>query len=237
MKKKSNNDYFEKACLWADDRLAGIEVSRNRYRVAFLSSMTLCTTLSLAITAMMPLKQTEPLLIHHYDNGITTAERLTDPIPAASQAQIESDLVRYIINRESFELNSYRAQFELIQLMSANDVAVDYERIQRKSNQESPLNQLGTQVSRSVHIYSVHVIDEEKWNDAEKKGRQRNHHDLAEVVFVCKDKNKVTGAEEEHHFTALVSWRYRGLPASPDARWKNWNGFEVTRYSIQQRNV
>ena len=234
---KQTKHYYEAASSWADDRFGAVEASRNRYRAAFMGTMTLCVGLTLAIVTMMPLKQTEPLLIHHYDNGITTAERLTQEIAPLTRAQVESDLVRYITHRESFDSTSYRAQFELIHLLSTSAVAADYEKIQRKSNPDSPLNQLGTQMSRSVHVYSINFIDEERLNDQEKAGRHRNHHDLAEAVFSYTDKNKTTGADVERHFTALISWRYTGVPASPDARWKNWNGFEVTRYTIQQRNV
>jgi type IV secretion system protein VirB8 len=229
--------YFEQACSWADDRFGSIEASRNRFRIAFISSMTLCTALTLAITAMMPLKQLEPIIIHQYANGVTTAERLMQDLPLPTQAQIESDLVRYAIQRESYDVTSYRAQFELIHLLSSNTVGADYDKAQRSSNKDSPLNQLGTQVSRSVHVYSVNFIDQERFNEKEQKGKKRNHNDLAEVVFSTLDKNKNTGTEAEHHFTALVSWHYTGIPASPEARWNNWNGFEVTRYSIQQRNV
>lgn len=230
-------DYFKQACEWADDRLGGIESSRNRYRLAFLSTMVLCAALALAISMMMPLKQLEPIMIHHYENGVTVAEHIKKQQPQATQAQIESDLVRYINFRESYDMSSYRAQFELIHLLSSGSVALEYDKAQRSSNKESPVNQLGTQNSRSVHVYSVNFIDEERLNTQEQKGKKRNHHDLAEVVFSTKDHNKATGAEVEHHFTALIAWNYRGIPSSPDARWNNWNGFEVTRYSVQQRNV
>lgn len=234
---KQKELYFEQACSWADDRFGAIEASRHRFRAAFLGAMTLCTALTVALCVMMPLKQLEPIIIHQYANGVTTAERLVHDLPIATQAQIESDLVRYVINRESYDVTSYRAQFELIHLLSANTVASEYDKAQRSTNPQSPLNQLGMQNSRSVHIYSVNFIDQERFNDKEQKGKKRNHHDLAEVVFSTIDKNKNTGTEVEHHFTAIMSWQYTGIPASPDARWNNWNGFEATRYSVQQRNV
>lgn len=238
MKKSQPQEvYYAQACSWADDRFGGIEGSRNRYRVAFISAMLLCLTLTFTLAGMMPLKQLEPIIIHQYANGITTAERLTQDLPLPSQVQIESDLVRYVVQRESYDVTSYRAQFELIHLLSANTVSADYDKLQRSSNKESPVAQLGTQSSRSVHVYSVNFIDQERFNDQEQKGKKRNHHDLAEVVFSIQDRNKTTGTEVEHHYTALISWHYTGIPASPDARWKNWNGFEVTRYSVQQRNI
>lgn len=230
-------EYFKQACEWADDRFGGIESSRNRYRLAFLNALVACTSLALALAALLPLKQLEPIMIHHYANGITVAEQVTGKQLLASQAQIESDLVRYVNFRESYDISSYRAQFELIHLLSSSSVALEYDKAQRSSNKESPVNQLGTQNSRSVHVYNVNFIDEARLNAQEQKGKKRNHHDLAEVVFSTRDHNKTTGAEVEHHYTALISWNYRGIPASPNARWNNWNGFEVTRYSVQQRNV
>ena len=233
----TKTQYFEQACQWADDRLGYIEASRHRYRLAFFGAITLCTTLATAIAVMMPLKQLEPVMIHHYASGVTVAERLNQRLPEPTKAQIESDLVRYVIQRESFDVTSYRAQFELIHLLSSNHVAAEYDAEQRASNPNSPLKQLGTHMLRNVHVFDVIHIDEERLNAEEGKGRRRNHYDLAEVVFYTLDKNKSTGAETTQHFTALIAWRYTGMPASPDERWKNWNGFEVTRYTVQQRNV
>lgn len=231
------SQYFEQACQWADDRFGGIEASRNRYRFAFCAAMVLCTTLATSIAVMMPLKQLEPIIIHQYASGVTTAERLTQDLPLPTQAQVESDLVRYVIQRESYDVTSFRAQFELVHLLSAQSVASEYDMIQRASNTQSPLNTLGTQSMRSVHVYNVNFIDQEGFNASEQKKRKKNHHDLAEVVFSTIDRNKQTGVETEHHGTALISWHYTGIPASPNERWNNWNGFEVTRYTTQQRNV
>ena len=229
-------NYFAQACSWADDRFGTIEASRNRYRAAFLLALLLNSALALAIAMMMPLKQTEPLLIHHYSNGLTMVEPIKDKQQLINQAQIESDLVRYVVNRESFDVSSYRAQFELVNLLSASDVARDYVDTQRKNNPKSPLNELGTQISRAVHIYSINFIDRESLNATEKHAKAKNHRDLAEVVFAMLDKNK-SGTEVAHHYTALISWRYLGMPTAPEARWKNFNGFEITRYTLQQRNI
>lgn len=230
-------NYFTKACSWADDRFGLLEASRNRYRLAFVLTLFLNAMLALAITMMMPLKKTEPLLIHHYDSGVVTVEPIKDEKTLINQAQIESDLVRYVVNRESFDVSSYRAQYELVNLLSDPEVASSYENLQRRSNPKSPLNELGTEKTRQVHIYSINFIDRESLNSNEQKTKDQNHYDLAEVVFSLTDKNKNGGTEVTQHFSALISWRYLGMPSSPEARWKNFSGFEITRYTLQQRNV
>ncbi|MDF1931654.1 VirB8/TrbF family protein [Legionella pneumophila] len=53
------------------------------------------------------------------------------------------------------------------------------------------------------------------------------------MVFSLIDTDKTSG--KTTHYNAMISWRYTNPPDSPETRWKNWDGFEVTRYSRQTR--
>jgi type IV secretion system protein VirB8 len=227
-------DYFKEARSWADDRFAGVEVSRNRYKGAFLLALTLNCCACFAIAILAPMQRLVPLMVHHYDNGMTTVEPLTQTNAPVNKAQVESDIVRYITHRESFDLSSYRAQFELVNLLSNQAVTDEYLREQAKSAKTAPIHTLGAATSRSVHIYSINFLDNLLRNEKE---LPKNHNNVAEVVFTLTDIDKLTGKQTEHPFNALISWRYTKPSSSPDVRWKNWDGFQVIRYSKQQRNV
>lgn len=228
------NQYFKEARSWADDCFGQMEKSRNRYKVAFLSAMGFAT-LSLGVIATLASWQTVvPLIVHHYDNGIVTVNQGESNLPA-SRAQIESDLVRYVQHRESFDTSSFRSQFNLVSLLSNSKVASEYHREQARDSKESHVKTLGAQIRREVHVYSIHFLDSLASNDND---LHKDHQNLAEVVFSCKDIDKDNGRiiQTTHH-NALLSWRYTGLPNSPEVRWQNFNGFEITRYTKKARVV
>lgn len=204
--------------------------------MAFLIAMSAVVFLAFAMAMLLPLKSVQTVAVHHYDNGVSTVEAQSQKVQATSRAQIESDIVRYVIHRESFDVSSYRTQFELVTLLSANDVAREFEGQQSTRNLQAPINQLGTKVTRSVHVYSINFIDDSELNTKERKTKQQ-HHNLAEVVFLVKDHDKTSLQDTEQQFSALISWQYVKPSNSIEERWQNFNGFEVTRYTLAQRNI
>lgn len=231
---KALQTYFKEARRWADDNFARIEVSRNRYQAAFLLAMVLNFFSVGAVAVLANLQTLVPMLVHHYDNGITTIEPLSPANAPLNKTQVESDIVRYISNRESYELSSYRAQFDLVSLLSSASVNDEYLREQDKSNPVAPINTLANQGFRSVHIYSINFLDNLIFNE---KDLTKNHHNVVEVVFTLTDTDKQSGKQTVQHYNALLSWHYLKPSDAPHLRWQNWDGFQITRYSKQLRNV
>ena len=234
LEKNPLHDYFKKAHTWADDHIARITISRNRYQIAFLVTLSLSTILSIAICLLMPLKTLIPMVIHHYDNGVITVESLSPSNAPLNQAQVESDIARYITNRESYDIHSYRAQFDLVSLLSSSSVHEEYLRSQDKNAVDAPIHILGVSGYRSVHLYSINFLDTLLSNEHD---TPKNHHNVAEVVFTTTDIDKATGREETKHYNALISWQYTKPTNAPEIRWQNWDGFQVIRYTKNLRNV
>lgn len=232
--KKKPMDYFNQARSWADDNFSQLQQSRNRYQLAFVLSMGVNISASIAVAVLANYQTLVPMIVHHYDNGVTTVETLTKANAPINKAQVESDIVRYITNREAYDISSYRAQFDLISLLSNGNVGNEYLKEQEKSNQDAPINALGTNVSRQVHIYSINFIDAQLFNE---KDIYKDHHNLAEVSFTLRDTDKAGGIPKESHYSALISWHYIAPSKSPAERWQNWDGFQVIRYNKTIRNV
>ncbi|GGI82569.1 virB8 family protein [Legionella impletisoli] len=230
----SLNAYFKQARTWADDQFGRVSLSRKRYQVAFLTAMGLNIASMFVIGALAHYQTLVPLLVHHYDNGVITIEPVSQKNAPINRAQIESDIVRYIQHRESYEASSYRAQFNLVHLLSSANVAKEYTEEQSTSNKLSPIKLLGSIGKREVHIYSINFLDTVLENESD---LHRDHHNLAEVVFSLTDTDKVTGKTSQSHYSALVSWRHKNPPESPEDRWQNWDGFEVIRYSKSPRSM
>ena len=232
--KQAQQLYFGKASTWADDLRTSEVLSKNRYQVAFFASMGINVLMGVAVAVLAHYQTIVPLLVHHYDNGVTVVSPIKEKVSTTNRSQIESDLVRYVLNREAYDASSYRAQYELVNLLSNNVSAQEYQREQSKSNSHSPIALLGNTHTRTVHVYSVHFIDAQTRNESD---INQDHHDVAEVVFQLTDTEKLTGKTTQIPYTALLSWRYTAAPESPDVRWQNWSGFEVTRYSKQIQHV
>ena len=229
---KSIKSYFKEARSWADDTFGRLEQSRNRYQAAFLSAMGLNIAALIVIGMLAHYQTLVPMLIHHYDNGVTTVEPLHNGQTPINRAQVESDIVRYIELRESYDASSYRAQFELVNLLSNNAIAKAYITEQDASNAESPIHVLSNHSKREVHIYSINFLDSLLANESD---IHKDHHALAEVVFSLIDTDKFTGKNTTTHFNAMISWRYTNPSSSPESRWKNWDGFEIIGYSKRPR--
>lgn len=230
---KFHTDYFKQARTWADDQLGQLEQSRSRYQIAFFIAMGLNCAAMFAVAALSHYQKLIPLAIHHYESGVTTVQPLTQKEAPINRAQVESDIVRYILHRESYDAASYRAQFDIVHLLSDTSVASAYLKEQDKDNPLSPVHLLGTTHKREVHIYSINFLDSWLKNQSD---IQKNHNNLAEVVFSLIDTDKQSGKSTQTHYNALIAWRYTQASDSPDIRWKNWDGFEVTQYSKQVRS-
>lgn len=232
--KSTPKDYFNRARSWADDNFSQIQQSRNRYQLAFMLSMGLNMATCIAVSVLSNYQTLVPMMVHHYENGVTTVEPITQANAPINKAQVESDIVRYITNREAYDISSYRAQFDLIGLLSSANVTAEYSKEQDKSDKEAPINALGAASTRLVHIYSINFLDSTQFNE---KDDLKNHQNVAEVVFTLTDTDKSGGNATEHHYSALISWQYVTPTASPADRWQNWDGFQVIRYTKSIRNV
>lgn len=234
LNQKNSKEYFNQARSWADDLFSQLQQSRNRYQLAFTLSMGLNIFSCISVAILANYQTLVPLLVHHYENGVTTVEQLGNQNTPKNEDEVKFDIVRYITNREAYDVSSYRAQFDLINLLSSHSVGSEYLQEQDKNNKESPINNLGTHASRVVHVYSVTFLDSSLLNEND---LPKNHHNLAEVVFTLTDTDKTNGKNSQHHYSALIAWNYTTPPASPAVRWQNWDGFQVTRYSKTLRNI
>ncbi len=228
-------NYFEKAKSWADDIYTETIASRNRYRTALVASIFLLTGLIVVLIMLIPLEHTTLVIVHHAEDGTVWVEPLHQSYAPRNKAELEGEIVRYISNRESYSASSYHKQYSLVNLMSSSRVAKQYMHSQRYSNKHSYVNRFGNRGIRTVHIDNVIFLDKTSLNRV--KHKSDNHHNLAQVNFVVTNHDKLTGKTTKKALLALVSWAYRGTPADPESKWRNWNGFTVTRYTIEQRNV
>jgi len=227
-------DYFAYAASWADDYYTIVETSRNRYKLACfvfmgVSAVLLCSTLSLVHT-----HEYIPLIVHHYETGSVSVEPLDQHYAPQSKAEIESELVRYVVNRESYDPASFHQSYQLVQVMSDNKIARTYAQDQNANDNRSLIHRFGDTTLRSVKIEDVNFLDNEEMNE---KDVVKNHKNLAEINFIVTDRDLQSGTEKKSPYVAIISWTHVGVPDDPEIRWMNYDGFVVTSYTVNQRTV
>ncbi len=235
--KKANNtpetgNLFETARSWADDIYSSQVAKAHVFQLASVGLLVLCMILSLGIVFLLPLKKTELVVVHKSHNGVVWVEP-PDSLQSPSTALLESEIVNYIINRESYSAFSFDTQYETVNLMSSESIAKVYRRGQDALNETSPIHELGEDGMKTVQIDNVVFLDNESLN--KKDEAKKKHENRAQVNFeVTTDEgNRITVTP----YTALLSWTYRGTPSDPIAKWKNWDGFTITHYVVTQRNI
>lgn len=230
---KAKESYFDIASSWADDLYVSVVASRNRYRAAFIVALALTGLLTLAVCLMVPLQKTELVIVHQTEQGPVWVEPGHQPVTPPKQAQLEADLVRYVTARESYQSFSFDQNYQLTNLLSSKREAKRYQKQQAGSNNNAFYHRLGETGERRVSIDNIVFLETESV-DNKHKGTSKN---LAQVTFRVIERNKEDSSTVNMPLVALIQWTYVGAPSSPDQRWQNWNGFMVTHYQLQPRNI
>lgn len=225
--------YFDEAKSWADDMYASVSASRNRYKLGFILCSILIFLLVILISFLVPAQHLEPLIINHYSDGTTSVAPIKKNYKPSTQAELESDIVRYVSAREGYDFESFDKNYKLVAVMSSGSVFNKYRSEQSIANKNSPINQLKNKSFRQVDVRNVLIIDLKSKNK-----KSNNHHkNLAEVTYEVTTHNMSTGRTKTKPYKSLISWTYKGMPESPNLRWLNWNGFTITKFSKSQTNV
>lgn len=237
MKNKNvvNKEYFQAGKDWYFDRYESVRVQANRWFVGFILSTIMCFLMVIAILTLLPLKTLVPLIVHQ---NTTTGEFWVDhpktPYTPANDIEVQADIVRYITSYKSYTAADINQRFHLVMLLSGSNVAKQYEEEQSNNNKNSPVNVLGKDGMTTVRVEDVIFID--KANVHEIRDFHDPSHNLAKVDFTTTTIDHI-GNKKIESWVATIGWVYKGLPASQQDAWDNWNGFTVTTFRIDPKNI
>ena len=229
-------NYFEEAHSWFHEQFESEKVKVTRLLIAlgFVSVFALLALV--ADILLLPLKTWVPMIIH--TNAVTGEAWVQRPsektyVPE-TEAQVQSDLVRYVTQRESYMSADINQRYKTVLLLSHPSVAKQYSDEQANSNKSAPVNVLGKEGIRTISIEDIVFLD--KAGVDEVRHFNTPSRNLAKVDFV------VTTEDEQHqiskaYWVATMSWQYKGEPTNKEAAWDNWNGFQVTSYRADLRNI
>ena len=229
-----NQSYFKKAETWADDIYIATVTSRNRYKLAFLASMGLSALLTLGIIMMIPLQHTELVVVHEGIDGYTWISTTghTKQIPQ-NWLRTRAEIAHYVSTRESYDPLLYSYQTKEVSLLSSPEVKAEYELSQSSDDKSSPISVLGDKGYRTVIVSNIMPIDSEAKNNANEK----DHQNIAQIDYVVIDHFFGDSSTIRTPYSALISWKYNGVPNDPQTMLQNWDGFTITKFIKQPINT
>ncbi len=228
--------YFEEARNWHYDKYAQAYVRGNCYQLAFYIQ-TGCLILTLIILViLLPLKTLVPIVIHKNEKtGEVWVDKPANNFVPSTDAETQADLVRYIIVRETYSAADLNQRYHQVLLTTNSDIANDYANSQADNNPKSPVSLLGANGSRTVQVEDVVFIDK-SGSDTQYRHFKQPAKNLAQINFTTTT-TMPNSAPILQHWVATIGWEYKGLPENKADAWDNWNGFTVTNYRVDQRNI
>lgn len=213
-------DYYARAASWAEERDAGLRLSR---RIAWLVAgiaAGIAMLEAVALALLVPLKTVVPytLLVDRQTGYVQMLKGgSADPL-VADQALTQSLLAQYVIAREGFDIASVRADYRKVALWSADRARSDYLTMMPAANPASPFQRLPRTSVVAVHVKSVSPIGP---NTA-----------LVRFDTEQRDQGQVQGPRAP--WAAVVRYRFSGAPMALEERLINPLGFQVVHYRRDQ---
>lgn len=138
-----------------------VDDAHRRRRIWFciaIISLAMVGALSGAVAALLPLKTTVPLfLVVREDGSVDSGISLADLGVDQAQKVIRASVWRYVAERESYTYADARRRYELVSLMSGEDVQADYQRW-FVHNPDAPQQKYGKKGQVSVQEISMSPV-------------------------------------------------------------------------------
>lgn len=245
--KKTNNEskqpqktsYFETAHDWATERYHTQKVMANRWQLAFWVQLGFSVVLVVSLMMLLPLKTWEPLIVEH---DLRTGEFYTHPAPVENlpktQEEIESDLVHYVVDRETYSPTDEGVRYRQVQFMSSPDVFTPYVEAHRSGNPDSIETLLGDKGLRTVEVEDIIFLDASDPRHYQAKRASKKASLVPPIARVDFMTTETSGqGTVKKYWVATLRFEYLGTPNHKEAAWANWSGFTVTSYRVDQRNI
>jgi len=211
-------DYFENGATWEHGIYANLESSRKRAWIIAFIALGLAMASILCLILLLPLKTFEPYVVTvDQSSGYTEITRsLKKGALSEQEAITESNLVRYVSLRESFNPHITRENYNLVALLSDQKALQEYEELWNENNPDNPSRIAGGKGTTDAKIKSVSFLNDE----------------TAQVRFMTQTRKE--NRVYQLHWNAIITFRYTQKPMKMLQRFENPLGFQVISYRKSQ---
>jgi len=212
----SFDKYFKDGETWDHEIFANIDLSRNRAWLITFFCMVIATLALITLIVLLPLKTFAPYVItvDKSTGYVEVTKGLYEGNMTVDQAVTESNLVRYVSTRESYNPSVLRENYNLVTLMSAAGALSEFQRLWDGKNPDNPSVRMGNKAAITIKIKSVSFLNER----------------TASVRFL-----REYHADEQvktSDWNAVVDFRYVKEPMRMEDRFQNPLGFQITSYRV-----
>jgi type IV secretion system protein VirB8 len=210
------DEYYRAAASWGEDREREIATSRKTAWIVAGVATTIALIEAIALIVMLPLKTVVPytLLVDKQTGYVEQLKPVESRTIDPDAALIRSFLVQYVIERESFDIDTLNNSYRKVALWSAGDARTRYINGMQATNPESPLARLPRSALVDVKILSVSSLE----------------GDTAMVRYTTQRGDAAGSGTVPENWVAVIRYRFSGAAMSAEDRMTNPLGFQVIRY-------
>lgn len=210
------DEYYRAAASWSEDREREIAASRKSAWIIAGIAIAIALIEAIALIVLLPLKTVVPytLLVDRQTGYVEQLKPVESRTIDPDAALVRSFLVQYVIERESFDIDSLNNSYRKVALWSAGDARTRYINGMHATNPDSPLARLPKTAVVDVKILSVSSLE----------------GDTAMVRFTTQRGDAAGSGAVPENWVAVIRYRFSGAAMSAEDRMTNPLGFQVMRY-------
>ena len=149
--------YFDDGESWENEVFSSMRQSRNRAWLLAFFCMAVTILSLMTLLFLLPLKTFEPYVVT-VDKGtgyLEVTKGLAGGQITPDDAITQSNLVRYITARESYNSSILRQNYDFVALMSDGSALKEYQQLWNGKNPDNPSVRFGQKASIDIKIESV----------------------------------------------------------------------------------
>lgn len=211
---------------WYEDKYQSVLVWRNWLFVITILSLIGVTAVCGALFFMLPLKGVAPFVIQ-VDEKSGMSEVVTNKTVkeySANEMLVKFFTMQYISARETYDLNSFRNNMEIVRVMSSSDVNWAYNISINKDNPTSPLNRFAEHTNRYVELLSFSVLSKNEASD----------ENIVQARLRVREIRSNAAPVEYYSVVTISCYFEKKLELNEKERLINPLGFTVTSYKADE---
>ena len=210
---------------WYEDKYQSVLVWRNWLFVIILFSLAGIMCVCGILYYMLPLKSVAPFVIQVDEkSGLTEiVDNHTAKEYTANEMLTKYFVMQYVSARENYDIDTFKANGEIIRSMSSDDVYRVYQGLVSQQNPESPLNKFSFNTTRATDLISFSIISKTESGESIIQARMR-----------VKETSATEGSKEYYSIITISCYFENNLQLNEKERLINPLGFIVTSYKADE---